>query len=818
MVEPTSKPQQDFGTGLLRPGEKFVIPKNVPAPEQKKDPMALQPGEKIRTKVAAEVAPARSLEEWKKAPSRGMSFGSQEEQKARSLSPIVGRALSGASSFADSFTLGSLNWVPAAVAKGAGAIGVPGYERYAEKPISEIKKEADRIAARSQEQYPIEAGTGMVSGIGAGMALPAVKGPAALYKYATTPIGKGVISGGLTGATYGAVEGIAREGDPRQALEGAVTSGLVGAGTTPILEKALGTISGLVSRGKPVVDATTGALTPEAMRIAQEAGLSPEQITYLGPTLAESFKKYGMRPEAVRAAQFQREGITPTMGMVTQEPAQLALESKFGQPSYERVAEEAASAAAQKAPSTMLPREAAQLAGTRIKDVAGLHEGAAQRSFEKAGQATGVFDESALKGMGTKIMQDLRVNPDNLQWIDDPTVKAALNGLDEKLASVMETSAGPISHTSMKAVAAARKGLNEIYGSVPSKERYRFKEIISNYDRRIQDSINNGLYSGTQSDLDNYKKALKLWETYQKRYGFKAQGPDAGSVVRTMINENKSVEEIANALFNSDQIMKSGARKIYAQLERAIGKNSPELQNIKNAYINRLMTPVEAGPKGFAKTSKQINDFLTGDNREMADAFLSQADKFALKNFAEVMRMASTTKGLNDPKQYNLLKSAFEVGTGAIAGFMANQLYMLDPTSTTALVASGLIPSAVRQFKGSQGRMTSLANRPFSGRGPTPEVPSAATIGPRILNEYQEEPEKQEPFYVTVPVGIQPPRADGGRVARASGGQVSVDKGVRALMMAVEQAKKKVSQSTESLLEQPDEHIAQALSMAKRHI
>lgn len=61
-------------------------------------------------------------------------------------------------------------------------------------------------------------------------------------------------------------------------------------------------------------------------------------------------------------------------------------------------------------------------------------------------------------------------------------------------------------------------------------------------------------------------------------------------------------------------------------------------------------------------------------------------------------------------------------------------------------------------------------------------------------------------------------QANGGRVARADGGKVDINRGVRALMMAVEAAKKKVNMTTESLLEQPDEHVAQALSMAKRHI
>lgn len=61
-------------------------------------------------------------------------------------------------------------------------------------------------------------------------------------------------------------------------------------------------------------------------------------------------------------------------------------------------------------------------------------------------------------------------------------------------------------------------------------------------------------------------------------------------------------------------------------------------------------------------------------------------------------------------------------------------------------------------------------------------------------------------------------RNQGGRVARANGGRIDAMRGARALMRAAENAKKDISKTTEPLLEQPDEHIAQALNMAKRHI
>lgn len=63
-----------------------------------------------------------------------------------------------------------------------------------------------------------------------------------------------------------------------------------------------------------------------------------------------------------------------------------------------------------------------------------------------------------------------------------------------------------------------------------------------------------------------------------------------------------------------------------------------------------------------------------------------------------------------------------------------------------------------------------------------------------------------------------PQQSTGGRIGRASGGSVlSSDKADR-LVKAAESAKKAINSRTEVLLDQPDEKIASALAIAKRHI
>lgn len=63
-----------------------------------------------------------------------------------------------------------------------------------------------------------------------------------------------------------------------------------------------------------------------------------------------------------------------------------------------------------------------------------------------------------------------------------------------------------------------------------------------------------------------------------------------------------------------------------------------------------------------------------------------------------------------------------------------------------------------------------------------------------------------------------PRQADGGRVARASGGRIMHEDASDKLIRAVEIARKGIGKQTEEILNKPDEHVVQALAVANRHI
>lgn len=766
-------------------------------------PTEEQPKQEFSSAVPASRAPARTMEEWKKDPSRGFSFGTREEQKAKSLGNVGERTLSGTGAFADAFTLGGLNWVPAFVAKGAGAIGVPGYERYADMPASDIKKEADKITAAAQTNRPVESAVGTTAGLGAAMMTqPSIAAP----KFVASPLGRSIVGGGVTGLAYGTGEGFLREGDIGDAAESGVKGLLAGSTLTPAIEKSLGVISRFASSARPVVDRATGQLTPTAMRVAQEAGLSQEQIAYLGDHLVDAFKKYGMRPESVRAAQFAREGLTPTVGMVTRDADQLAREAKFGEPAYTRLSKEAAGAAQAASPTQFGPIEAAESAAQRIKDTASARMAASERAYKKATSKGGVFDPVAVENMGTNIIKDAAVDPNNLNWIQNSSVQKAAREIDNVLGTPIETSAGPMTHSSFVGVEKSRQILNQYYREATDPDiRYGFQQMIGKFDQRIEDAINNNLFTGDPKALQAWKNARKLWSNYQKQFGIQRTGPESGSLVRQIVNENKSPEAVANMLFNvkTDKALKPAAAKILNQLKTGLGSNSQEYEKIRAAYVNKVMTPEGFGPKAYEKVADQIEDFLSGTTREVSRSMLSQNERFALEQYAKVMRMAAENKPQDLEKSYGLIKSMLLASGATVGSTMLYNLSILDPKLATGLAIAGAIPATLRVAHSNERYQRMLANKLFSGRGPTPAVPSVGIVAPRIYPGM--EPENEE-------------RAFGGRVARADGGKVDINRGVRALMMAVEAAKKKVNMTTESLLEQPDEHVAQALSMAKRHI
>lgn len=282
-----------------------------------------------------------------------------------------------------------------------------------------------------------------------------------------------------------------------------------------------------------------------------------------------------------------------------------------------------------------------------------------------------------------------------------------------------------------------------------------------------------------------------------------------------------------------------GAHTIYDfdKLKRNIGRirdqyrpGTPEHRALGELYDSVKTTINNADPEygkimeTYAEKTREINDIM----REIAGP----------NSASQPARMRKLLKAYKDPTVSELMEKIVqkdpdlpfklageELREGlpkGLRGYIASAGTMMGGAPIASLITASPRVGGYMQY--GVGRTLAPIQKgmeaiPPAGRFAAYQVGESARTAQDAANQFQPLAEEDQPMEITVPVGIQPPQqADGGRVGRADGGRIDIQRGVRALMRAAENAKKDFSKTTETLLDQPDETIAQALSIAKKHI
>lgn len=727
------------------------------------------------------------------------------------------KALAGFGSAADTMTGGVFPYIPAALAKGAGKLGVPGYERYADMPIVEAKKEAERKVQAAATLQPGAALTGQVGGIAGGAALlPAV-----------APSAGPAVSGALTGALYGGISGAAKEADIYEGLKGAGLGAVLGGVGAPIIERTLSGLTRLIAGGRPVVT-SSGQLTDEAVAAAKAAGLSDDEVRVLGPHLQQTFERRGVTPEAAKEARFAEFGMQPSRGMVTGDVEQLAREKAYG--TLAPLGEQAAEAARRQAGGTGASlADAVSDAVSRGSQEAAKLKTAYQTAYKTAEDIPGKFDRAAISGLGDKIRGGWALDPGRLDFYTSDVARKAASDLDSVLGAQIAVSPGvSVTHQTFRAVESGRKILNNALGAARTPtDRAAVRKMIEDFDDRIEASIANGSFSGDPNVVSQWKTARKLWSEYQNKYGVRRSGEEAGTLMKQVLDGTKSSDDVANMMFNfsgGDATMRRDAVKVFLQLRRALGPNAPELEQIKKSYVQQLMTPSASGekltPKDFAKTAQQIEQTLRGRGASFARAALSPEERASLDRYAKVMRMAGGSSPSQLPEKVNMIARYVATAAPMVASGASYALSIINPTLALTAGAVGALPGAYSVLKGSSAVQSTLAGRappsvPNVYRFPEVRtgIPLATSAAPEIsqsvppvleMLEGQQRVSPEDPRALTIP-------GPGNRPGRATGGAVNL----HALAKA---AKKHVTTSTQDLLNEHDDTVAKALEIANKHI
>ena len=670
-------------------------------------------------------------------------------------------------------TMGLSDYIPAAIRRGVSASGF-GRPQDEGKSLFELKKQEQAEREAIEARNPVSSTIGKTAGLVGGMALtPNVAVPRAIA--ALPYVGK-LASPFATGATYSGIETLGETGDLGEAGKSALIGGGMGAAISPTIDRIIGKIATRPPRSGPPMNA--------------------EEAAY--ETL-------------------QKAGITkPSQGVVTGDPKQLAREKSFGADIYGDMQSQATQAAEKLVGGAQpLPAQAAQDAVEAIRAKALAEEAASKKAFDVARAEKGVFDRDVIENVGSKIMYDFSINPDMTQIASNKLAQQAAKHLDEALGQKIPISNQmSIVHSSMKHVEEARQLLNTYFREAKDgKDRFAIRSMIDNFDNQIENAINKGAFSGSPDALKKWQDARKLWSEYQERYGVKKTGSDAGSLVKTILDEKADPVKVAEMMFNAgmsaDATMKKQAISVFDQMKRALGQKGqkindiPELVNIKKAYLNTLMTPSGSTPADFARTAKQIDGFLNGPTRGLALTMLEGKERQALQNLKEAMTLMSRGTSASPATTNSKLGLAIELG-GPILGGVAFNMMNAHPMLSTFLPAVTGVLGAGSTYKKSGFRQGRLANVPYQPSGPA--FSGSYTVLPRLMAGEEEE---------------KPPAQNaGGRIGRATGGKVfsGARQEAMRLVALAESMKKRHSETTKPLLEVDDNTIAKALAVANKGI
>lgn len=705
--------------------------------------------------------------------------------------------LAGAHSFGEGLAPGVFDYIPALGARALGEANVPGYTQYKGMPVYDIKERSRQLGEAASDVSPKAATAGTVGGIGAGIAtLPAITSLPKVGKLGT------MASGALTGAAYSGVSEGAREGNALDALKGAGAGAVLGGTLSPIAEKVINRLShpSFNPTGRLPYDPATGQLTREAYDIARSAGLTHEQVSELTPHLLDSFVERGLTKEAAREAPFREFGVTPSRGMVTQNPEQLAKEHEFRDyvPFNHQVAAAAEGVTGGAQPSL---RDAIDAAVSRGVAGASALKRQYERAYTTAGNLPGEFDLPAIQNVGDSLLARLAGDPKNLAFRNSDHVVRAAQKLNNDLGTEIATSVGANPTTTIyknfRAVEEARKGLNSALAAATDKtDRAGMRKLIDEFDKHIGDAINSGAFSGGPDAAAQWDSARKLFAEYQTKYGVKRSGDMSGSLMRDILDNSKTPDQVGEALFRfsqtGDASAKASSLKTFAQLRRALGHNSPEIETIKKSFLQQMMTPGEnASPAEYAKVARSIEGFLRGPNASFSRRFLTDTERGMLARYGHMMQVASTKPPDQAAQHINLGKLA--LGAAPL---------VLD----AALTAAGHISPGLSAIT----------------------TPASAAVGPWVAKKGSEilagraaqaMPKNVSRDYGVPGLRVGIPLIDQAyeRTGRATGGRTGGPTAERLIAMS-KAARRKIQGRTQAILKQPDDRVVRALKIANNEM
>jgi hypothetical protein len=195
----------------------------------------------------------------------------------------------------------------------------------------------------------------------------------------------------------------------------------------------------------------------------------------------------------------------------------------------------------------------------------------------------------------------------------------------------------------------ARKGLLKITAPIGSEDGRALKSIRNAYDSWISDAIDQHLFSGDPTAIDDLKSARGLWSAY-KGFDNPGKGDPVAPIVRKIMSGRYSGDEIANYITGTMNAGKAGnAARLLDHLSQFKGPNSPEAQQMRDMIWSKVVNPARGtGPQAL---SSSIDNFVTGQGRAVASKLFQPDELAKIQRFNGVLKNLVPDKLSTNPSK-----------------------------------------------------------------------------------------------------------------------------------------------------------------------
>lgn len=185
----------------------------------------------------------------------------------------------------------------------------------------------------------------------------------------------------------------------------------------------------------------------------------------------------------------------------------------------------------------------------------------------------------------------------------------------------------------------ARKAINQLKASRPEDGR-GLTHIKKAFDAWERDLIDNALFTGDKSVIDDLKRGRELWHRYRSMTDANPK-LDYSKVISDIVEKDRTPTEVANWLLNVSSHQSAGrASRLARYIERTFTRDSDEFQSLRQAFVHKAMNP-EGAQQGHAAIARAIESSINGKGAPLARALFEGPEIERLRRYAAALRRVS---------------------------------------------------------------------------------------------------------------------------------------------------------------------------------